>query len=1023
MKDFVKTRMILIFLLLAIFPMAVLPQPKTITGVVTDESGEPVIAASVGVLGTTRGTMTDNSGRFSLMVAAGDQLRISCVGFVTVNVAVGDQATLNITMVILDTKIEDIVVVGYGTVRKQDITGAVGTISSKEIRNHPANNFQEVLIGRAAGVEASLSSGKPGDVASVRIRGIGTVNTTSPLYIVDGVPLNRTVDIDPRSIESISILKDASATAIYGSRGSNGVIIITTKKGKAGKIDVDFDSYIGFKTLVIKHRQASSAQLYDFYLETNRNDGTVADQLVKNQYDKGYNTDWLDLGTQTGFIQSHGLSISGGTDKMTSSLNVSYMDELGAMKKNNLKKITVRNSNEFKPSEWIKFGNTIGAGYYMIESSLATLDVLLSADPFTPPVNPLADPADPNYYYNKYAPTEFSYNTNPLSLLSQSNSTLSEFNPFGSIYGELKIIDGLFFKSQAAFEKKNLNSQTFEPYYRLTPSSDDVAYNSQKFRDINRLTEGSESQLYLNFEQTLRFERIFGRHSFNTVAGLTYESWTDETMSGSRTNIPSNDPIYWTLDSGTGTDDVASGRYVPRSMVSYLGRVNYSFDQRYMVTASFRSDGSSEFSEGNRWGYFPSFSLGWDVSREPFFERLNSNRAITQFKVRAGWGATGNMSAANRNQTTSLIATATSVTYGFGTDKMAAPLIGVYPKTRGNSALKWETANQYNLGLDMALFRNSLEITLDLYKKYTNDMILTMDLPVYAQYVTAPKVNMGKMLSNGMELTVSYNNSINGFYYGVSGNISMFRSIVRSLGGNPEYWSGDVSRSVINEEFGRFYVLEYLGIFQDQREIDMYVNEEGRMIQPLAKPGDFKFADRNGDGQITDADRDFFGTPQSKATFGLNLTASYRNFDLTAFFSGVVGNQIFNYPKAFYGKLQKNNILQDLYYNSWRTPGEETKYPRITSTDLNNNFRYSSWYLEDGSYIKMRNLQLGYTFTPDMLDRIKVIQGLRIYVMAQNLFTITRYTGFDPEVGFNGIEDPRRYIPPRIYMSGFSIKF
>lgn len=1019
MNSFSKSILIMLFVFTA---NVLLAQSGRVSGVITSDRGEPLAGAFIMVEGTTTGVMSNADGHYTISAVKGNTLIFSMLGFKDKKMTYDGQQPFDIILETEGTVLEESVVVGYGAIKKKDLTGSVASISSEDLKDYPATNFQEMLVGRAAGVEATASSGKPGDVAQVRIRGIGTVNGTSPLYVVDGVPLNRTIDLDPKSIETMQVLKDASATAIYGSRGSNGVILITTKKGKNGVLNVNFDAYVGFSEIFIKHRQASSDQLYDFYQETNRNDNTTPDPRVTRLWERGVNTDWVDLCTQTGVNQNYSLFVSGGTEKFKSSLQISYVDEIGTMKKNTLNKITLRNNNEYSPAPWLKIGSTLGVGYYKIEDSKATLDVLLSADPFTLPVNPLADPADPNYEYNKYAPTEFSYNTNPLSLLAQSNTYETEFNPFGSAYVDIRIIDGLHFKSMAAFEKENYETKSFEPYYKLTPTADDTAWNSEKYRDVNRIYMATSSNLYLNFEQTLRYDKTIDRHSVNAVIGLTYEKWNNSSLSGQRTGLPSNDYVFWTLDAATGDDDVAAGGIGESAIVSYLGRVNYSYDGRYMITASFRADGSSEFSPGNRWGYFPSFSLGWDISQEKFFKSNVSRNLVSQLKLRAGWGATGNKSAAARSQIVSLMGTGRGVDYAFGRD-VAEPLIAVYPKTRGNSSLRWETGQQYNIGLDLEMVSNKLGITMDFYSKYTNDMILTVDLPVYAQFPTSPKANMGSMRNNGFELSVSYDDFVGDFRYGISANISAYKSVVKSLGGNPEYWSGSVSKSIIGEEFGRFYMLEYLGIFQNQREIDMYVDANGRVIQPLAQPGDFKFADHDGDGQITDNDRVFMGTPQPDASFGLNFTAGYKNFDLSVFFSGQFGNQIFNQPKAFYGKLQKNNITQDLYNNSWRKEGDVCKYPRITATDLNNNFRYSSWYLEDGSYLKLRNVTIGYNFPKPLLLKSKVIKGLRLYISGQNLFTLTKYTGFDPEVGFDGIEDPRRYIPGKMFIAGLNVQF
>lgn len=1010
----------MIFLL---FSISAIAAEDEITGTVTAASNGDLLPGAVVMLkGTSSGTLTNEDGHYRISAEKGDTLLFTMLGYEDEIVVFEGQATIDVALKEIETKLDEAIVIGYGSIKKKDMTGSISTIDGSALKNYPATDFSQMLAGRAAGVEGVSVSGKPGATAAIRIRGIGTVNSSSPLYVVDGVPLNSSSDLDPRSIESMQILKDASATAIYGSRGSNGVILITTKKSQSCELNVSFDAYVGFEKLFVKYKPASSTQLFDFYLEQSRNDGVSPDPRVQRLYERGYNTDWLDLCTQTGITQNYSLLASGGSDKFKTTFQVTYIDQLGTMKKNTFNKINLRSYNEYTPNSWLKVAATLGIGYSKTENSLCNLDVLLTADPFTTPINPLADPADPNYFYNKYTPTEFSWNTNPLSLLAQSNEYVKEFNPYGNAYIDIRLFDGLYFKSQAAFEKTNYNTRKFEPYYSLIPSEDDTEWNSEKYREENKISVSNGSTLYINLEQTLRYDKTINRHSVNAVVGLTYEKWNSESVSGTRTGIPSNDEVFWTLDAATGLNDIASGGINEEAMISYLGRVNYSYDSRYMATVSFRADGSSEFAPGNRWGYFPSFSLGWNISNEKFFLDNVSSSLVSQLKLRAGWGATGNKNAASRSQIVSLMGQWRGVDYAFGRD-VTDPLKAVLPNTRGNSLLRWETGQQYNVGIDLTMFDSKLNVNMDYYSKYTNDMILTMDLPIYAQFPSSPKANMGSMRNNGFELTVSWGDTIGDFSYGVSANVSAYKSIVKSLGENPDYWSGDVSKSIVGAEFGRFYMLEYLGIFQTQREIDMYVNDEGKMIQPLAQPGDFKFADRDGDGQITDNDRTFMGTPQPDCSFGLNFYLGWKNFDLTLFFNGQFGNQIYNSSKSFYGKLTKCNILVDLYENSWRKEGDLAKYPRITGTDLNSNYKNSSWYLEDGSYVKLRNVQLGYTFPEKLIQRSKIFKGFRIYVSGQNLFTFTKYTGFDPEVGFDGIEDPRRYIPGRTIIAGLNINF
>lgn len=1001
----------------------------TVTGIIKDALGEPIIGATVMQKGQSDiGTITDFDGKFTLSdMSEGATLVISYIGYITREVVAGRQP-IQIQLLEDTQNLEEVVVIGYGTVRKSDLTGAVVSVTSDDIKNYAITNLETALVGKLAGVYASTNSGQPGSGAAIRIRGVGTVNDNNPLYVVDGMFLDNINDLNPNDIDRIEVLKDASSTAIYGSRGANGVILITTKKGNAGDFTVTLDSYIGMSKSIYTPEMTNSAQLHSFLKESYENDNLNFPVGITKLYERGVDTDWWDVSTRTGLTQNYNLSIRGGSDKIKSALSLGYVNEDGFIKNTEYYRLTLHSYLEYKLSNRI----SIGANLNLSESKNRELRgfyepiwQITSADPFSYVYNPAADPNDPEYTYNKYAATEYSYTNNPLFLLESNNSYSKRMNTYGNVFADVKLLEGLKYNVQFSFNKPVGHSNNFDPLYSLTPSDLNIA--NLKYRNYNRITTSQSNTLNTTWQQTLTYDKKFGdNHSLNAVIGLTYENNTYNDISGSKNTTPGNGEQYWVLDAATSLLTLTGSRR-ENSILSYLGRVNYTFANKYLATVSFRADGSSRFAENNRWGYFPSFSLGWRITEEKFIKNLELTQ-LSNLKFRVGWGQTGNQSIAN-NAAITTIGTSNNRIYVFGEGVNQA----YGPVNMGNRDIRWEVSEQTNVGIDAGLFDNKLQINIDYYKKKTKDMLLQLTVPDLAGYPNSPWTNAGSIQNTGFDFSANYMGQANDFGYNIGVNFSTYKNKVISLGsGNePIYYSGlktAMTKTEVGQPVAQFYGYRQIGVFQNQSEIDGYRNANGELLQPLAKPGDFQFEDVNKDGVINEDDRTNIGNPHPDLIFGMNFNFMYKNFDLGFAFSGTLGNDMWNEYRFKGFATSTDNTTLDSYTNAWRKEGDHTKYPRISQSDLNNNARSSSWYVENGTYIRLKNIQLGYTFPKLMVDKTKLFSSCRLYISGQNLFTITNYEGMDPEVGTNdgittlGIES-RRYPSSKIWTVGVNVTF
>lgn len=1000
-------------------------QMKRISGSVTDQNtGEALIGVSVVETGTSNGTITDIDGKFSLSITS-DQVSFSYVGYESLTFKVRQNETINVKLV-SDNKLDEVVVIGYGTQKKSDLTGSLASINSKDIKNYAVSNASELLSGKAAGVFVASSSGQPGSDAVIRVRGLGTVNDNNPLYVVDGQFLDNISTINPSDIDHIEVLKDASACAIYGSKGSNGVILITTKGGIKGQTIVSLDAYTGIKNSYKALKMMNSEEYYKFINEAYKNDASFQNSMkdkFTNQYNKGYDTDWWDAVTHTAFTQNYNLSVRAGTDKSRTSISLGYVDDEGAIITTKFRRLSLKLSQEYDLSKYITIGANINLAKIKKQDSgaIPSFDFIQKADPFTPVINPLVDPSSENYDYNKYAPTEWSYDPNPVSLLKLPNRYNDIFNTFGNAYAQIKLMKNLSYRVQYSFERYHDTFKDFRPIYSSTFSEDNLANQESKYSVETQLTNNSNVTFNTLVEQRLNYNTAVGKHKLDAMVAMTYEKNKSESINAFKRKALGNEDIYQILDAQTAGDKV-SGSKGTSSMLSYLGRINYAYDDRYLATVNFRADGSSKFAKDNRWGYFPSVSLGWRISNENFFKQLNIDNTLSDLKLRAGWGQNGNQRIDSSAPLT-LIGTNDEMQWYFGNGYSQ----GYVPTYVGNEDIKWETSQQTNIGLDMGLFKNSLNISMDFYVKKTSDMLLNMPIPSFGAFPNSPYFNAGNLKNTGFELVANYRNHIGkDFNYNLGLNMSTYKTKVTKL--TSEYLSGGVSRTYVGGPIGRFWGYKQIGIFQNKAEIDSYVDKNGTKIQPNAQPGDFKFAKLGESGALNDDDdRTFIGNPNPDLIYGFNLGFTYKNFDVSMAFQGTLGNDIWNVAKGTLSTAGRQNALKEAYTKAWSKEGDNVKYPRITNSDTNNNMRNSSFYVEDGSYLRLQNMQIGYTIPEVLCRKTRLFSSCRVYISGQNLFTLTKYTGLDPELGINnpldmGV-DNTHYPTSRTLTVGVNMQF
>lgn len=1027
-------KQILSFILMFLLCIHGQAQEHIVTGVVISAGdNQPLAGVSVLIKGTSAGTLTDIDGKYSIKVTDENAFLVfSYVGFLKEEIAVSGKSVIDVKLAEDLTKLDEVVVVGYGVQKKSLVTGAISKVSGSDLTQNPNLRASQVLQGKASGVVITNNSGQPGSGVSVRVRGVGTNNNAEPLYIVDGLPTSDAgLDfLNPSDIESIEVLKDAASASIYGARGANGVVMITTKKGKSGSKQVTYDGYYGLQNPWRKLDMLNSKEYMTLINEAaaNANKPWVFSQafMAKNEY----NTDWQDeLFNYNAPIQSHVLSISGGDEKSTYSSSLSYFGQDGIVAKgnSNFKRITYR-LNATRKLGLLEIGSNLNFANITNKGIDAnnqyggsSLIQALNTPPIVPVKNPDGSWGTPSQPSIGLGMQEI---TNPVAMLSYLNSTTNTNKAIGNVYGDFDFgklasaLQGLKFRTTLSVEYSFVNGRSYTPQYYLDATHQNT---------VNGVSENIDRYNTWNLENVLTYDRTLKEHHFTLMLGQSAFEYKHTNVSGSKNQVIFDDLDHAYLDNAQSTTAVTGGGFSDHTIASLFGRLNYDYSSKYLLTAIVRRDGSSRFGSNNKYGTFPSVSLGWVLSREDFMKNLES--AISFMKLRGSWGQNGNEEIGDFKYTSTI---STGNIYYFGSAK--TQYNGAQPSVIANPNLKWETSEQLDLGLDVNLFKNKVNLTLEYYNKTTKDWLVQAPAPAMIGN-TPPTVNGGNIRNRGFEFELGYKNDFRKFHFeasvlgGFNNNkvldIPNLDKILK--GGNGGFGQSGIVVAKVGEPMGSFYGVKTDGIFQNWTQIKAYThsNDDGTtsLIQSSAEPGDVKFVDQNGDGKIDEKDRVNLGSPFPDFTGGLNINMSWKGIDFTMFWYASVGNKIWDATRRY--DIIYSNYRSDAL-DRWIGEGTSNSYPRLTLNDANQNWSTASdMFVKDGSYLRLRNLTLGYTF-PSKVSQFVKIQKFRIYISAENLLTVTKYRGFDPEIGggvfSNGI-DYGNYPQSRTILGGVNISF
>lgn len=1008
-------------------------QQREIKGVVKDNNNMPIPGASVYVKGTDIGTATDFDGNFTLNIPDNaETLSITFVGYQRADVAIANQSVFNITLQEDTNTLDEIVVVGYGTEKRENITASISSVAPEEIQSLPKANVTEMLQGRMPGVQV-MSDNRPGGGTSIRVRGFSTINNNDPLVIIDGVPTsNGLSSINPQDIESLQVLKDAASSSIYGSRAANGVVVITTKKGtNKDSFSVSMDGYAGIQSAFNLPRMLSAQQYGDLLWQAYKNDGqTPAHDIYGNNPNQAEipawlndeqtipsgDVDWVDEIMRPALIQNYNISIQKGSEKGQHSFSLGYYDQEGVIEYTDFARYSARFNSSYNVTDWLTIGENF-SGSYTKEVSVGTNSSLGSIvyDAFQfPSIVPVRD------INGNFGGNPINDIGNPLGNLYRSkDNDRKNVRAFGNAFASLKFGD-FEFKSSFGLDYNNFNYRSFSPVY-----DEILAQNT-----INNLGTDNSYNYQFTFTNTINYARSFGDHNLDVLVGQEAIEYYQENFSASRQNFLYEDPNFRYLSFGT-ENQLNSGGASEWKLNSYFGRVKYNFDEKYLLTATIRRDGTSRLANNN-WGTFPAFSAGWRLDKEDFFDLGDG---FTSMMLRASWGQTGNQQVPSYSTVDS---------YSNNTNYSDYPIAGGQnsvstglTQTRvPNPNLQWETTTQTTVGVDLGFFNNKLNVTAELYNKVTEDILVYNAVPLtYGGTNDGQWINDGEMQNKGYELNIEYNDQKGDFGYNFGLNISGYKNELTELHsvaylGIPSSslhsvnFDQEVSRSTVGQPIASFFGYEADGLFRSQQEVDDYG------MQPNAQPGDIRFRDINNDGVIDDEDRTYIGSPHPDVVLGFNVKLNYKNFDLGMFFNGSIGNDLYNltkYKTQFFNQSAYNKDSSLL--GAWTPDNPNSDIPRLSLDDPNNNIRPSSYYVENGSYLKLNNLQLGYSFPEDLFRDVNV----RVYAQASNVFTITNYSGMTPEIGLQNYSNSSRnldigvdrgiYPPSRTFVFGFNLNF
>lgn len=1021
-----KPRSLALLLVMLVVAFKVSAQDVRVSGKVTSEN-ESLPGVTVLVEGTQAGTVTDVNGNFSVSVDPNGTLIFSMIGYRTEKIPVGGRSSINVTLTEDVESLEEVVVVGYGTVKKSDLTGSVSSIKGESIKEFPVTSVDQAIQSRAPGVQVTQASSAPGGGVSVRVRGSNSINSGSePLYVVDGFPIypdngaygvggsrqpvNVMASINPNDIESIEILKDASATSIYGSRGSNGVVLITTKRGKAGQSRIDYEGSISTQTIANKIDQLNGRQFATYLntLEESQGGAPIYSQAEIDEIGEG--TDWLDEVLRTGMIHNHQLSFTGGSEKTKYAVMANYHENEGIIKNTDFTRAGIRlnldnnalNDRLAINSSWA-FNRTISNNAPTDNGGPGgTIITALGLDPTIPVRNE-------NGEFN-LASYDGRFFVNPLQELEFATDKDVVNRVLGNTGLTVKILEGLNFKTSLGADILSANRVSFFP-----------DFNTRLGRERRgELTNASRSSINLLNENIFSFTRKINQdHFIDILAGYTFQKEDNRYYSATTRGISASTVDQATLQGGTNVQIPFSNRR-EWLLKSFLGRVNYNLKEKYLFTFTMRRDGSSRFGETNKWANFPSVALGWRIVEEDFFKNSSFLSTFSDLKLRASWGKTGNSEIPVYNS----LANLREFNYVFG----GGLQLGLADARLENPDLKWETTTMYNVGLDVSILKNRLNLTTDYFYNQTEDLLLYVAIPSSLGFNTILK-NSGALKNEGFELglnLVAIDNS--SLKWDISGNLSILRNEITDLGGSTPFFSSSTSGHLgvagswveAGNPIGVWRGYRYMGLFQSEEEINANPSRSGD------KPGYPRYEDTNNDGEITPDDYVIIGDPNPDFTWGLNSTLRYKNFDLSIFFRGVHGNEIRNLQQSEIGDgVQKINQISNIISDSWTPTNTGASRPVINANrDFANSFRDSDFFIEDGSFIRLQNLSLGYTIPVG-----KFMRSARVYVSGQNLFLITDYSGFDPEVNnrgqnnLNRADDYDAYPRAKVFTAGVNLSF
>ena len=1031
------------------------PVDRRVTGRVTAAPADPadgttaksgLPGVNVTIKGTNRGTTTDASGDYTLSVPdAGGTLVFSFIGYKSIEQAIGNRAIVNVVMDADDKTLSEVVVVGYGTQKQREVTGAVASVGTREISQVAVTGLDQALQGRMAGVQVTQNSGEPGGSVSIKIRGVGSLSSgTEPLYVVDGVPLAVGLNaINPNDIERIDVLKDAASAAIYGSRGTNGVVLVTTKRGKAGKTLVSFDAYAGVQNAAKRIKLLNGPEFARLANDNLRNAGLATNPDWDTPNQPSY--DWQDAVFQQSSIQNYNLSISGGSERSRTFFSGGYFRQGGIIVGSDYSRYTARLNTDYDLSKRFRVGITFNGAYdtkNAISTESSFSGVLVNAaqlHPNMPIYSAQSGTLNDHFYgwngYNfvsKTAPINFypsGLNNEVYTNKEYFKRPANNLSLMAAAYGEYEILTGLKFRSTI-----NVTLGNSFNYYYQQKSPDEITSVGQ-FRSLSGYNEGWSRSDQYNWINTLSYAKTIGKHSFSAIAGSDALKYHYRGVSINTVGIP-DDQLSISASNATGR--VATGSPSESSLLSYFGRVTYDYNGKYLATVNFRRDGSSKFGPNNKYGNFPSASIGWRLSEEPF---LKSVPMIDELKLRVSYGSVGNQNIGNFKYLNTYSSDGGTYQYTVGDQ----PVSALYANNIGDPNIRWEKSLQTNFGVDASLMRGKLTLTADYYIKNLKDLLGYVPIPnytgVYGGYVFR---NGFSMENKGFELALGTNQQFGAVKFSANANFSTLANKITQLTGSEKsYVAQSISvgdsrddnaqtRSQVGERIANFWGYETAGIFQNQAEIDA-----GGMSG--VKPGDRRFRDINGDKVVNSDDKKVIGNGLPKYIFGLNLRAQYKSFDLSTFFTGQADVQIANmtrfflYNMRYYNSTGITNGSKDLL-DSWTPTNPSNTMPRNSYDVPASNRYFSSYYIENGAFVRLRNVQLGYTLPTSFGKRIGLNSG-RIYVAAQNLFTITKYSGYDPEVGSANVNgstnqsplttgtDYGRYPVPRTFMAGVNFQF